>query len=378
MPRFSVPSSLRSWVEIDTEALRKNLAVVQRQVGDGVGILAVVKANAYGHGAKNVVRALADGVSVFGVANLCEAIEVGSIPGVRDVMILSPCLPGEHSEAVERGFIVTVSSAAEVASFARRGRLRVNFKVDTAMGRAGVWWESAEDELRATLKIPQVEVHSISTHLPASDEDTSFTRSQLEGFRGLAERLRSLSPGAAIHSLNSAGILQFPEFSESIVRAGLILYGVSPAPEFQGSLQFALAWKTRLALVRDLPRGASVSYGRTFVAKDAIRVGLLPIGYADGLPRAISGRGAEVLVRGKRCPIIGRVTMDQVVVDLSRANDAIAGDEVVVIGRQGAEKITATELARQAGTIPWEIFTGIQDRVARVYPTKAAAPDLLT
>jgi len=130
--------------------------------------------------------------------------------------------------------------------------------------------------------------------------------------------------------------------------------------------------------VRDLPRGASVSYGRTFVAKDAIRVGLLPIGYADGLPRAISGRGAEVLVRGKRCPIIGRVTMDQVVVDLSRANDAIAGDEVVVIGRQGAEKITATELARQAGTIPWEIFTGIQDRVARVYPTKAAAPDLLT
>jgi len=367
MPQFSVPSSLRSWVEIDTDAIRHNLGVVRANVGGGVEILAVVKANAYGHGAQKIVKALAGDVAVFGVANLCEAIEVAEAGTGRDVMILSPCLPGEHQEAVARGFIVTVSSAAEAKAFAQHGRVRVNFKVDTGMGRAGIWWESAEDELRIVKKDQGVEVHSISTHLPASDEDEAFTRTQLEGFRALAARLRMLAPGTSIHCLNSAGIFRFPESSETFVRAGLMLYGVSPLPEFQGALRSALAWKTRVALVRDLPRGAGVSYGRTFLAEDAMRIGLLPIGYADGLPRMVSGRGAQVLIQGCRCPILGRVTMDQVVVDLSQVNGAAQGDEVVVMGRQGEEEITVTELAQQAGTIPWEIFTGIQERVVRVY-----------
>lgn len=373
MPSFSVSPRLRTWAEIDPAALRHNLAVVRARVGGGPGILAVVKANAYGHGAVEVVKAIGDLVTIFGVANIAEAGEVESAGTGREVMILSPCLPAEYREAVERGFVVTVSSAAEAAALAVIGPARINFKVDTGMGRAGVWWEHAESELRRIAKLEGITVHSLSTHLPAPDEDEEFTRSQLEHFRGLTGVLRRSAAGALVHSLNSAGILRFPEFAGDIVRAGLMIYGVSPLPEFQGELRRALAWKTRVVLVRDLPAGAGVSYGRTFIARSSLKSAVVPVGYADGLPRSISGSGAEVLVRGRRCPVLGRVTMDQTVIDVTGAGGVEAGDEVTIIGRQGDEEITAEELARHARTIPWEIFTGIKGRVARVYPCGSPA-----
>lgn len=356
---------MRSWAEVDPGALRHNLSLVRRMVGSHPEILAVVKANAYGHGTGPVVKALSGDVAVFGVANFTEARAVRAANTGHDVMLLSPCLPAEREEAVKEGLIVTVSSAGEAAGFAASGPVRVNFKVDTGMGRVGAWWREAGHELE---KMPAgVEIHSISTHLPSSDEDEKFTRDQLGEFSRLVEALRKLAPGAKIHSLNSAGIMKFPEHAAGIVRAGLILYGSSPLPEIAAQCQPALTWKTRVTLVRELPAGAGVSYGRTFIAPRPMRTAVLAVGYADGFPRQVSGHGAAVLVGGKKCPLLGRVTMDQIVVDISEVSSVSPGDEVVLIGCQGEETITAEDLAAQAGTISWHIFTGINSRVARVY-----------
>ncbi|MCX6968785.1 MAG: alanine racemase [Verrucomicrobia bacterium] len=366
MPLFFVSSALRSWVEVDPGALRHNLAFVRKTIGPKPEILAVVKANAYGHGTAQVAKALAHDVAVFGVANLSEAHAVLAADTGRPVMLLSPCLPSEREEAVAAGLIVTVSSADEAEGFAAIGPAVVNFKVDTGMGRIGFHGEAAAQEIARIAG--RVRIHSISTHLPCSDEDEAFTRSQLERFSGMLADFRRLVPEARIHSLNSAGILRFPEHAEDIVRAGLILYGHSPLPEFQSELRPSLTWKTRVTLVKDLPEGAGVCYGRTFITTRPTRTAVLAVGYADGFPRQVSGKGACVLIRGRRCALLGRVTMDQIVVDVTGIGDVSPGEEAVILGSQGRETITADDLAAQADTISWDILTGIKGRVARIYP----------
>lgn len=366
MPTFSVSPAQRSWVEVDPDALRHNLAFVRRTIGPSPEILAVIKANAYGHGAGQVARVLAHDVAVFGVANLSEAREVGAAETGRQIMLLSPCLPSEREEAVANGLIVTVSSVEEAESFSAHGNAIVNFKVDTGMGRVGSCSESAAEELAGISE--RVRIHSISTHLPCSDQDEEFTRGQLDRFSQMLAGFRKIAPDAKIHSLNSAGILRFPEHAQDIVRAGLVLYGSSPLPEFQSGLRPALAWKARVTLVRELPTGTGICYGRTFITPCPTRAAVLAVGYADGFPRQVSGRGACVLVRGSRCPVLGRVTMDQIVVDVTAAGAVAPGEEAVILGNQGRERITAGDLAAQADTIPWDIFTGIKSRVARIYP----------
>lgn len=366
MPAFPVSPSLRSWVEVDPGALRHNLAVVRRSIGPRPGILAVIKANAYGHGTEQVAKALAHDVEIFGVANLSEARAVAAAETGRRIMLLSPCLPSEWPEAVARGFIVTVSGAEEAEKVAACGAADIHFKVDTGMGRVGVWSEQALGEI--TRVADRVRIHSISTHLPCSDEDEEFTRNQLTGFSHLVARFREIVPGAKIHSLNSAGILKFPDHAEDLVRAGLVLYGSSPCPEFQEAFRPALTWKARITLVKDLPAGTGICYGRTFITPRPTRTAVLAVGYADGFPRQASGKGAEVLIRGTRCPLLGRVTMDQIVVDVTDLEKVEVGEAAVLIGEQDGKSITAAELAGQADTIAWDIFTGIKGRVARVYP----------
>jgi len=366
-PPFDVPPELRSWAEIDLSAVRHNLGVVRNKIGSKPGILAVVKANAYGHGTVPIVRALAGSVSVFGVASLPEALEIAQAGVAGDIMLLSPCLPAERKLAVDSGFIVTVSSPSEVRDYTRHGPVRLNFKVDSGMGRVGVWQADAPDALAQIPSIPNARLHSISTHLPSSDEDLDFTAEQLRAFDELTDRLRKHAPGALIHSLNSAGIHSFPSHAKDLVRAGLVLYGSSPLPDFEATLAPVLSWKARVTLVREIPAGTGISYGRTFLTRRATKTAIVPVGYADGLPRRLSGNGGSVLLGGVKCPILGRVTMDQIVVDVSDAETVREGDEAVLIGRQGNEQITAGALAAQAGTIAWEIFTGIQERVVRIY-----------
>jgi alanine racemase len=367
MPALFVPDHLRTWVEINLGALQRNLAFVRKRIGPQPGILAVVKANAYGHGVEGVVRALAGDTEVFGVANVKEALEVASACTGRCVMLLSPCLPAEYEMAVRSGYIVTVSSADEALAYSRYGDVRVNFKVDTGMGRAGCSSALAFDEVRQTLGMEHVFLYSISTHLPSADEDADFTMAQLTSFDVLSDQLRAIAPGVKFHVLNSAGVLTRPDHRFDLVRPGLILYGVSPLPEYSMELEPVLSWKSRVLLLRDLPTGASVSYGRSFIAQKPIRTALVAVGYADGFPRQVSGRGASVLVRGVRCALLGRVTMDQIVVDVSMLPEVRLGDEVTLVGRDGAERIDVDDLASQAGTISWEILSGIGRRVERFH-----------
>ncbi len=352
----------RTWAEIDLSAIRHNLGVVREKIGSTPGIVAVVKTNAYGHGMREVAAAIADQVALFGVTNIEEARGLEGLG--HDVILLSPSLPAEHREVIARHCIATVSSAAEAAQYPGG---RINFKVDTGMGRIGCWQDHALDELRALVALPNVAIHSISTHLPVPDEDAGFTLSQLENFAELAQAFRKVAPGAKLHALNSAGILGFPGHAHDLVRPGLMLYGSAYPSDYQQLLNPALTWKTRVLLVRDLEPGRGVSYGRTFVTRRHSRIASLAVGYGDGFPRQASNRGAHVLVGGVRCPVVGRVTMDQILADVTEAPWAGPGEEAVLIGRQGREEIFARELADHAGTISWDIFTGLGPRVKRLH-----------
>jgi alanine racemase len=359
----------RVWSEIDPAAIRRNAEFAKRHTD--AALIAVVKADAYGHGVENAVPVLRDVADIFAVANVEEAATVRALAGDKPILLLSPCLPSERRTAVESGCVVTVSSAAEAGAFGHSAR--VSLKVDTGMGRIGVWHEDALGEVEKLVANPKAELHSIATHLPVADEDEAFTRDQLADFSEFVRRARLLAPGVRFHALNSAGICALPEFAFDFVRAGLMLYGSASLPAWQSRLSPALAWKTRILLVRDLPAGRTVSYGRTFTTPEPTRVATLAVGYADGYPRQASGRGAQVIVGGNRCAVLGRVTMDQILVDVSDVPGAAVGDEVVLIGTMGGATILAGELAEWGGTIAWHIFTGIGGRTERL--SVSAWPD---
>ena len=320
----------------------------------------MVKADGYGHGMGPVARALYGGglVKDFAVANVTEAIRLrGELPEAWRTTILSPALPDERPEIVRHGFLPWVSSVAEAADYARLSlELRDNDNggnpfeiivvVDTGMGREGVLPGGLDDLLEKVSQMPGVLVTGVVTHLPSADEDAAFTAAELAGFGRLLE---GKPTGRGHHAQNSAGLLGYPLAARcNVVRPGLMLYGASPLPGHQARLRPVLTLKTRVSLVRELPAGHGVSYGRTFVAPRPTRVGTLAMGYADGYPRHLSNAGAEVLVRGRRCPVLGRVTMDQTMIDLDALPAVEAGEEVVLIGRQGTEEILAAELGRES------------------------------
>ena len=361
----------RCWAEIDRGALRHNAKFVRKRIGSAE-MLAVVKANAYGHGLIGVAETLADEAQLFGVANLEEAMALRESLS-HPIVILGPALPGERSTIAERGFIPTISACEEAEDFNRLARsspVIVNFKIDTGMGRMGVPEDEALDVLKKVSTFPDIRIHSVSTHLPVSGEDADYTRDQLLRFSEIMKQFRAAVPiNYKAHVLQSAGVLAFAESAGvfDMVRAGIVLYGISPLPEFQNLLKPVMTWKTRICLVRDVPKGSSISYGRTFITPRKMRIATLSAGYADGYPWHLSNRDAAVLVRGQRCAILGRLTMDLMMVDVSKIDNAQVGDEVVLMGRDGNEEISCAELARTAGTIPWEITTRIGGRVRRVY-----------
>jgi len=359
----------RCWAEIDRSALRQNASVVRERIGSAQ-LLAVVKANGYGHGMVGVAEALANDAQLFGVANLEEAIALRERLD-HPIIILGPALPEERLTIAQRSFIPSVSVFEEAQEFDRLARdtpVAINFKVDTGMGRMGAPESEALEVFKKVSALPKIKIHSVSTHLPVSDEDAEYTRDELRRFGKIVSQFRAEVPDDyKAHRLQSAGLLAFANPTFDIVRAGLMLYGISPLPGFERLLKPVMTWKTRIALVRDMPKGSSISYGRTFITPRRMRVATLSAGYADGYPRHLSNREAAVLVRGQRCALLGRVTMDLVMIDVSHIEDADVGDEVVLMGRQGDQEISATELAERAGTITWEITTRIGSRVRRVY-----------
>jgi alanine racemase len=357
--------TFRCWSEIDRDALRQNAKVVRQRIGSAE-MLAVVKANAYGHGLLGVAQTLADDTQLFGVANLEEALALReSLP--HPIVILGPATPEERSIIAQRKFIPTISSLEEAQAFDQLGSVSINFTIDTGMGRMGVVESESREVFKRVAALPNIDIHSVSTHMPVSNEDAKFTRGQLVRFRRIIEQIRAEVPGSyRAHVLQSAGTLAFNPPTFEIVRAGIMLYGISPLPEFQKLLKPVMTWKTRIILIRDMPKGSSISYGRTFITPRKMQIATLSAGYADGYPWHLSNRGAAVLVRGQRCPLVGRVTMDLMMIDVSNIDNVQAGDEVVLMGRDGSEEISCRELAEKAGTITWEIITRIGARVRRV------------
>jgi len=352
----------RSWIEIDQGALRKNLRTLQERSGSK-RVLAVVKANAYGLGVHLVAPALAGPDTLFAVACLSEARELRELRPQAEIVLLSPVLDFEREEAVAHDFVLTVSSVEEARAISELGGAEVHVKIDTGMGRIGVLPGEAKELLATIWELGNLSLHSISTHLPSADEDEDFTRDQLQRFAGLLEELQI--GDVPVHALNSAGILAHPEFDGDIARPGLALYGVSPDEAFQEYLERVVTWKAAVLLVRNLPPGHGVSYGRSVITGRPTRTAILGVGYADGYPRQASLAGAYVLINGARCPLLGRVTMDQLVIDVTDAPEVQAGEIAILIGRDGDEEITAWQLARWANTIPWHIFTGLGRRVQR-------------
>ncbi|MEX2580040.1 MAG: alanine racemase [Verrucomicrobiales bacterium] len=367
----------RCWAEIDLSALRSNVRFCRDLAGPGCGLMAIVKADAYGHGLPETVRALSqDGTKWFGVANLKEARQIREVLGDRgaSILVLSPATPDEIPSVVAGGFSGSVSSVGEVNEYASAARelgreARLHAVADTGMGRMGSLADDFAALVKHVLDTSGCRLEGVETHMPSADEEPDFTVEQIAAFRTLLESVE-LPPGCLVHLGNSAGLLGFQDQCAfaSLARPGLALYGISPLAGVGRDLQPVLTLKTRVTLVRQVPEGTTISYGRTFVAGHPMRVATLGVGYGDGYPRHLSGREADVLVAGQRCRLLGRVTMDQIVVDVSHLPDPVArGDEVVLIGRQRDSLITAGEIAEKAGTIPWEILTGITSRVERTY-----------
>lgn len=340
------------------------------------GLIGVIKANGYGLGAVPVARALTGEVKMFGVATLDEALELRAAGIQTPILLLGARVPEERETVVANGFVPCISSVSEAKAWdalaMQQGKapFAVHVAIDTGMGRIGFAepnWNART--IRALASLKHLRIEGIASHFPSADEDPRFTRKQIQRFGALQMLAveHGLKPRLA-HIGNSAGVLGYPELHtvSSLVRPGLMLFGVSPIAARQPLLKPVLTWKTHITLLRDVPKGHSVSYGRTFITKKPTRVATLAVGYADGYPRHLSGKGAEVLIRGHRCPMLGRVTMDQIMVDASALPVKI-GDEAVLIGKQGKEEITPTELAQKAGTIPWEILTRLTSRVRRVY-----------
>ena len=357
----------RCRAEIDHDALRHNAAALRNAIGKKPGIIAVVKADGYGHGGPEAARTLAPYAEQFGVATLDEARAVRAAVPDKDILILSPCLPDEREEVVREGFIPVVSSTAEAKAYAHLSQgkpVQIHLCIDTGMGRIGVWQDDAIKTAQEIAAIEGIGVESISTHLPVADSDADFTAQELVGWEKLVAQLRPILPKTKFHALNSAASLERPQHSADRVRPGLALYGISPLPAFQELLKPVMTLKTHITLVRDVGPGRGISYGRDFITEKPMRIATLAMGYADGYPRQSSNKGAHVLIRGQRYPILGRITMDQFMVDVTNLpRDVAPGEEVVLFGKQGDEEIAVGEVAAWAGTITWDILTRLGKRV---------------
>ena len=362
-------------------AIEANVRRLAERAG-GAALCAVVKADGYGHGAVSAARAaLAGGASWLAVATVAEALEVaGGTDSDVPVLLLSevaPHLAAEAAALCPDRIRFTVASALGIGALASAAGTRpqraVHLKVDTGMHRMG----ATPQELKAVVGALReaesgLRLEGVWTHFAVADApDDPFTGEQMRRFdQALASLRRSGLRFEVVHAANSAGMLAHPGTRLDLVRAGIAVYGVPPSPELDGvvPLEPALELVSRVTAVRTVGSGESVSYGRHWWAAAPTRVATVAIGYADGIRRDSGRARVEVLVRGQRCPIVGAVTMDQLMVALAPAiaEEATAGDEVVVIGRQGAEEITATEIAERLGTIAYEVLTSISARVPRV------------
>ncbi|HWI63944.1 MAG TPA: alanine racemase [Symbiobacteriaceae bacterium] len=364
-----------TWVEVNLDAIRQNVAELRR-LAPNSQLMAVVKADGYGHGALQVARtALEAGATWLGVATVEEGVELRRNGVVAPTLVFGYVPEEQIGMVLLHGIRPAVFSLDLARALEERGKGLVrqaylHLKIDTGMGRVGIRPDEIVAFVRELKKLPHAEIEGVFTHLATADEpENPFAGEQLAEFERVLQLLKNegINP-PVIHAANSAGIMLWPNSHYDLVRAGIAMYGHPPDPavEWPAQLKPALTWRTRVGLVKEVPAGTPISYGCTYRAETAQQIASLPVGYADGFPRGLSNKG-QVLIRGRRCPVVGRVCMDQTMVRIPDDLTVEPGDEVVIIGEQGGDAISASEVAGLLGTINYEVLCAISKRVPRLY-----------
>jgi alanine racemase len=373
-----------TWAEIDLEAIAFNVRAFKNHVGPDIEVMAVVKANAYGHGAVPVARtAVEAGASRLAVHRLSEGIQLRQA-GIEAPVLLMGYTPPSGAELIARWRLTPSLTTLEFARVLSRHaqklgtNIPVHVKVDTGMGRYGLLPGEVLEFLRLLKDFPGLQVEGLFTHLATADAaDPAHALAQLEQFdQVIVELDRAGLKPEIVHAANSAAAMQYPPAHYDAVRIGIAMYGLQPSVEWKPPFEIhpALELKSMVVRIRDLPAGSGIGYGRTFITSRPTRVALVPVGYGDGYHRSLSNRGI-VLVGGQRAPVLGRVSMDQIVVDIRDISGVKQDDEVVLIGVQGNERISAEEVGALAGTLNYEVTTALLPRVARVYKRGVLSTD---
>ncbi|PKN51347.1 MAG: alanine racemase [Deltaproteobacteria bacterium HGW-Deltaproteobacteria-13] len=368
----------RSWVEVDLDNFIGNLKEIKRLIGPKVDFMQVVKADAYGHGAIEISNvALKNGARMLGVANADEGVQL-RISGIEaPIVILGPSTAVEIEQIIKYSLTPSVSDAAFAKklnnALGKSGRkLPVHIEVDTGMGRGGIIHSEALKFIMEISRLSNIGLEGIFSHFASSEVVIPYNKNQGNLFHDLLTRLKRLNITIPIHHMeNSGAILNYPEFQLNMARPGIMTYGIYPSPddESKARLSPVMSFKTSIVLLKDFPEGYGIGYGSTYITRKRTRIATIPVGYGDGYGFILSNQG-EALIRGKRAPIVGRVSMDLCTIDVTGVPGCRVGDEVVLLGRQGKEYISANEIAAKAKTISYEVLCALGKRAPRVFLQK--------
>lgn len=369
--------NLLVWSEVNLDHLRHNLKIIRSSLRPPkAGILAIVKADAYGHGMKSVARVLADeGIHFFGVANIEEALELRKVCPTQKILVLGSFHKNQLPFFIRWKITPTVSSLEDVkhlekALGKKKSAFPVHVKVDTGMGRLGIWHEEVDHFFKRMRKDSSVLVEGVYTHFSSADqEEVGDTLKQMALFDKIIKRIHALGfTPKYIHAANSMGLMRFKNSQLNLVRPGIVLYGINPVGDGRLPLKLKpiLSLKTRISFLKEVGKGRAISYGATYRAPRPTRIATLPVGYSHGYRVGFSNK-AFVVIRGRRCPVVGRVTMDQTLVDVGGLPSVTRWDEVTLIGREGKTEVQAQDLASIIGSIPYEIVCSIHSRIPRIY-----------
>ncbi|MDD4294574.1 MAG: alanine racemase [Candidatus Omnitrophica bacterium] len=368
-----------AWVEINLDALKHNFNAIREFAGSTVKIIATIKQSAYGHGVIPIARQLSlMGVNYFGVGSVEEAIFLRDAGFSEPILVLSSVSSEFADKFVDYSITPTVVNlhfAKSLNSIAkeRNKRCPVHVHIDTGMGRLGYYYKDAAVLVKELAELDNLYLEGIYTHFPSADVDSNFTIEQINKFNSFTSHMESLGITFLYkHSANSMGVLNYPQACINMIRPGLILYGISPVDSIPIEVAPVMALKSRVIFIKKVDKGMSVGYGRTYIAKRSVYIATVEIGYADGYPWSLSGKGI-VSIKGRNYPVVGRVCMDHIMVELENGNDVKEGDEVLLFGRSGDDFIPVEKIARLANTIPYEIVSRLSLKLPRVYlPNKLA------